>query len=92
MGAKVRENAILEKYGDADLKGKLCEAHFNTVNEEAGTMSGVAYVRDCYIIPQSIGGDTSGYNIPINVSPVGAITNYTIVYTISTRTAVLTAA
>lgn len=90
VGAKVRENAILEKYGDTDLKGKLCEAHFSAVNED-GTMSGSAYVRDCYIIPQSIGGDTSGYNIPINVNPVGAITEYTIVYTISTRTAVLTA-
>ena len=90
VGAKVNENAMLEKYGDTDLKGKLCEAYFSTVNETAGTMSGTAYVRDCYIIPQSIGGDTSGYNIPINVNPVGAVTNYTIVYTVSTRTAVLT--
>ena len=40
---------------------------------EEGTTSGtfVAYRQQCYVIPTSYGGDTSGYQIPFSVSYVG---------------------
>ena len=31
----------------------------------------VAYLQDCYVVPTSYGGDTSGYQIPFEVTYVG---------------------
>lgn len=41
---------------------------------ETKTASGsdfIAYQQDCYVIPTSYGGDTSGYQIPFQINPVG---------------------
>lgn len=44
---------------------------------EAGTTSGTfkAYAQSAYVIPTSYGGDTSGYQIPFTVTPVGERTS-----------------
>ena len=36
------------------------------------TNSYVAYRQDCYVVPTSYGGDTSGYQIPFTVNYVGS--------------------
>ena len=40
---------------------------------DEGTTTGtyVAYQQPCYLVPQSYGGDTSGYQIPFDVNYVG---------------------
>ena len=40
---------------------------------EEGTTSGTykAYVQECYVVPTSYGGDTSGYQIPFTVNLTG---------------------
>ncbi len=81
--------AVQEKYGDEDIKGYFVEVVFDTVDSDAGTMSGTGYKRDAYIVPQSTGGDTSGLGIPFTVNPVGAMTAVTVTYTIATRGVVI---
>lgn len=51
------------------LKTKALEAHL----WEPGTTDGTykAFTQDCYIVPTSYGGDTSGYQIPFTVYYVG---------------------
>ncbi len=82
---KLLAAAVQEKYGDADIKGYFIEVVFSSVDTAAGTMSGTGYKREAYIVPQSTGGDTSGFGIPFNVYPVGAMTPVTVTYTMSTR-------
>ena len=60
-------------------------------NPERGTMKGTANVRDAWFIPQSIGGDTGGMAIPVNINPFGAVTKYNVTYTMATNEAVFTA-
>lgn len=86
---KLKAAAIQEKYGDSDIKGYFVEVIFDTVNAEAGTMTGTGYKREAYIVPQSTGGDTSGLGIPFTVNPVGAMTAVTVTYTIATRGVVI---
>lgn len=88
---KLLAAAVQEKYGDADIKGYFVEVVFDTVNTQAGTMSGVGYKREAYIVPQSTGGDTSGLGIPFNVNPVGPQTAVNVTYTMATRAVVITA-
>ena len=84
------ECAIEEKYGEADLLGKFAEAFFTSVDPVNRTMSGYCYVRDAWFVPQSTGGDTTGYAIPYTINPVGAMTKKNIVYDMSTNQATIT--
>lgn len=82
---KLSKAAMEELYGDDDIKGYFTEVIFSTVDAEAGTMSGVGYQREAYIVPQSTGGDTAGLGIPFTVNPVGAQTKVNVTYTKATR-------
>lgn len=82
---KLHAAAMQEKYDDASIKGYFVEVTFETVNIEAGTMSGTGFKREAYIVPQSIGGDTSGFAIPYTINPVGPQTKVSVTYTIATR-------
>lgn len=84
------ECALEEKYGEADLVGLFAEAFFTTVNAEAKTMSGYCYVRDAWFVPQSTGGDTTGYAIPYTINPVGAMVKKNITYSMETNVATIT--
>lgn len=53
---------------DDNLKTKAVEVHLWT---EAATDKYEAYQQDCYVVPTSYGGDTSGYQIPFTVNYVG---------------------
>lgn len=87
---KLSAAAMEEKYGDDDILGKFVEVIFSSVDEEAGTMTGVGFRRDAYIVPQSTGGDTAGLGIPFTVNPVGPQTKVNVVYTKSTRAVAIT--
>ena len=49
-------------------KQKAVEVHLWT---EATAGKYEAYQQDCYVVPTSYGGDTSGYQIPFTVNYVG---------------------
>lgn len=53
---------------DDGLKTKAVEVHLWT---EATEGKYEAYQQDCYVVPTSYGGDTSGYQIPFTVNYVG---------------------
>ena len=84
------ECALEEKYGEADLVGLFAEAFFTTVNAETKTMTGYCYVRDAWFVPQSTGGDTSGYAIPYTITPVGPMVKKNISYNMETNAATIT--
>ena len=84
------ECALEEKFGESDLMGKFAEAFFTTVNAETKTMTGYCYVRDAWFVPQSVGGDTSGYAIPYTITPVGAMVKKNISYNMTTNEATIT--
>ena len=90
MYARIRENAIKEQYGEEDLLGKFAEAFFTTANKETRKMTGYCYVRDAWFVPQSTGGDTTAYAIPVTITPVGAVVKKKIVYDMSTNEATIT--
>ena len=58
--------AMNRKKGDACLTQYL-----EVVVEDATDSSHKAWREDCYIVPQSVGGDTSGLQIPFNILPAG---------------------
>ena len=65
-------------YAEADstLSQKLQEIIDNRYKEvhlwkEASSGAYEAYAEDCYIVPTSYGGDTSGYQIPFTVNYAG---------------------
>ena len=89
MYAHLADIAAQEKYGDADILGYFAEAEFETANPTTRKMTGIAYVRRAYFVPQSVGGDTAGYAIPVNVHPVGPMTRKKIVYDMETNEATL---
>lgn len=67
------------------LKTLALEAHtWEDTSEGAVT----AYVQECYVVPQSYGGDTSGYQIPYSINYVGSRTKGTF----NPKTKVFTAA
>lgn len=84
------ECAIEEKYGESDLMGKFAEAFFTSVDATAKTMTGYCFVRDAWFVPQSTGGDTTGYAIPYTISPVGAMVKKKIVYDMQTNKPTIT--
>lgn len=53
---------------DDACKTKSVEVHLWDGDESTGF---VAYQQDCYLVPTSYGGDTSGYQIPFSVNYVG---------------------
>lgn len=53
---------------DDNLKTKAVEVHLWT---EATSGEYEAYQQDCYVVPTSYGGDTSGYQIPFTVNYTG---------------------
>lgn len=53
---------------DDNLKTKAVEVHLWT-ETTAGKYE--AYQQDCYVVPTSYGGDTSGYQIPFTVNYTG---------------------
>lgn len=90
MYKHLAEVAIEEKYGEADVMGYFAEAHFTAANPNTKTMTGYAFVRQAYFVPQSVGGDTSGWAIPTNIYPVGAVTKKNIIYDMATNEATIT--
>ena len=91
MYAHLRDIALEERYGETDCKGYFAEAYFQTANKETGKMTGIAYVRQAWYVPQSVGGDTGGYAIPVNIYPVGPVVKKKIVYDMTTNEATITA-
>lgn len=84
------ECALEERYGESDLKGQFAEAFFTDVNVSTKSMTGYAFVRDAWFVPQSVGGDTSGYSIPYNITPVGAMVKKAVSYDMATHTPTFT--
>lgn len=54
---------------DDNLKTKAVEVHLWT--EATAEKKYEAYQQDCYVVPTSYGGDTSGYQIPFTVNYTG---------------------
>lgn len=63
---KLQEIVDTRATGDA-CKTKSLEVHMWAGEEE----SYEAYQQECYVVPTSYGGDTSGYQIPFTVNYVG---------------------
>lgn len=91
---KLTAAALKEGHKDEDVKGYFLEVLFKSegVDEKAGTLTGVGYKREAYIVPQSIGGDTTAVSIPFNVNPVGPQTEVSVTYTRATRAVTVTTA
>ena len=90
MYKHLAEIAIEERYSEADIGGYFAEAHFTTANVNTKKMTGYAYVRRASFVPQSVGGDTSGWAIPVNIHPTGTATKKKIVYDMTTNEATIT--
>lgn len=54
---------------DDGCKTSAVEVHLWEEGSTSGTY--VAYRQDCYVVPSSYGGDTSGYQIPFTVNYIG---------------------
>lgn len=63
---KLKDIALNRKKGE-DCKTKYLEV----IVEDTEVTSHSAWQEDCLIVPQSYGGDTSGFQIPFNVLPDG---------------------
>jgi len=90
MYKRILKNALEERYGEGDLMGKFAEAFFTTKNTEKQTMTGYCYVRDAWFVPQSTGGDTTAYGIPVTITPVGAPKKMKISYDMTNNEATIT--
>lgn len=62
------QEIVDNRYKDDHCKTKALEVHLWDGDETAGF---TAYREDCHVVPNSYGGDTSGYQIPFTVSYVG---------------------
>ena len=62
------QKIIDERATDDTCKTKSLEVHLWEGDETAGY---TAWQQDCYVVPSSYGGDTSGYQIPFTVNYVG---------------------
>ena len=91
MYKRMMKNAIVERYAENELKGYFAEAFFTTANKETRTMTGYCFVREAWYVPQSTGGDTAAYGIPVTITPVGAITRKKIVYDMETNEGTISA-
>lgn len=63
---KLKDIALNRKKGE-DCKTKYLEV----IVEDTEATSHSAWQEDCLVVPQSYGGDTSGFQIPFNVLPDG---------------------
>ena len=90
MYKRILKNALEEKYGEGDLMGKFAEAFFTTKNTEKQIMTGYCYVRDAWFVPQSTGGDTTAYGVPVTITPVGAPKKMKISYSMTDNEATIT--
>ena len=62
------QKIVDNRYKDDNLKTKAVEVHL-WIAATAGKYE--AYQQDCYVVPTSYGGDTSGYQIPFTVNYTG---------------------
>lgn len=62
------QKIVDERLKDDNLKTHAVEVHLWT-EESAGAYE--AYQQECYVVPTSYGGDTSGYQIPFTVYYTG---------------------
>lgn len=67
LSQKLQE-IIDNRYKDDNLKTTAVEVH---LWKEASSGAYEAYAEDCYVVPTSYGGDTSGYQIPFTVNYSG---------------------
>ncbi len=65
---KALQKIVDERLTDDNLKTNAVEVHLWT-EESSGAYE--AYQQECYVVPTSYGGDTSGYQIPFTVNYVG---------------------
>lgn len=69
------EDALYPKLKDIAMnrkKGGDCKTKYlEVIVEDTEDTSHSAWQEDCYIVPQSVGGDTSGFQIPFQVLPAG---------------------
>nr|DAJ52451.1 MAG TPA: hypothetical protein [Caudoviricetes sp.] len=65
---KALQKIVDERLTDDNLKTNAVEVHLWT-EETSGAYE--AYQQECYVVPNSYGGDTSGYQIPFTVNYVG---------------------
>lgn len=63
------QKIIDEQANDDTCRTSALEVHLWDAGSTSGTY--VAYKQDCYVVPSSYGGDTSGYQIPFSVNYVG---------------------
>lgn len=68
------QEIIDNRYKDDNCKTSALEVHLWEGDEAAGYTT---YMQDCYVVPTSYGGDTSGYQIPFSVYYVGERTKGT---------------
>ena len=87
---RIRENAIEENYGEEDLLGYFAEAYFETANKETRKMTGYCFVRQAWFVPESVGGDTTAFAVPVTIHPVGPKTKTKIVYSMDDNEATIT--
>lgn len=67
LSQKLQE-IIDNRHKDDNCKTSALEVHLWKGDESAGYE---AWKQDCYVVPTSYGGDTSGYQIPFTVNYVG---------------------
>ena len=67
------KNIAMNRLKGDELKTKMLEV----LIEDTSDTSHAAWQQYCYLVPQSVGGDTSGLQIPFNVYPVGTRTQGT---------------
>lgn len=67
---KLKAAAMDRVMDDAHCKTKMLEV----LVEDATESSHSAWMQDCYVIPTSVGGDTTGLQIPFEVHPEGTRT------------------
>lgn len=90
MYKKLLDIALTENSDEATCVGYLAEAYFTAANKATQTMTGYCYVRQAWFVPQSVGGDTSGLSIPVNITPIGPMVKKKISYDMATNEATIT--
>lgn len=63
------QEIVDNRYKDDHCKTKVLEVHLWDGEEASGF---TAWQEECYVIPTSYGGDTSGYQIPFTINYVGS--------------------
>ena len=63
------QTIVDEQAQDDSCKTSIVEVHL--WDEGTTTGSYTAWKQDCYVVPTSYGGDTSGYQIPFDVNYIG---------------------